>query len=484
MMKKLIILSTLLIVLTFSAITASAAVSSWAQNDFNALKQCGIITNELESKNQESPIKRSEFAHLIYNAYLQNNTRVTVSESPFGDANAEYLSALYQLGIIKGDEKQNFNGEDPITRQEACVILSNFFKVYEKKGLLPVETSLNKYKDVSTIASWAMPYAAQLSFLDIIQGSDGYFMPNAVVTIEQAYCFINRIAKLGQKKISLNQSYDGKTIYLNWSGIDSSEYKVHVITTRNTRHFDETGTDIKIHTTNNKNFAINTDYVRTYEIIVTADGYTSNKVTVNSPKFGYYVEQTTEIHEANKNLIREYYENLNNQKRAEAEARGEEYTDMEIPQDKTMPTTKEEADYLQKTIEIPVWKMGWDGSKYQSTMEITVHKQIADKMYNAFKEIFEGEEKFPIDYLCYYAWRGDGGEHNIGTAIDINPTQNYCIYSNGTIVGDYWKPYDDPFSITPFGEVMKAFERNGFNWGGDTWRNNRDYMHFSYMGGW
>ena len=115
-------------------------------------------------------------------------------------------------------------------------------------------------------------------------------------------------------------------------------------------------------------------------------------------------------------------------------------------------------------------------------MTITIHKHIADNLYNAFKEVYEGEEQFPIDYTCFYAWRGDGGEHNIGTAIDINPTQNYCLYSNGTIVGDYWKPYDDPYSITPFGEVIKAFERNGFNWGGDTWTRNRDYMHFSYMG--
>jgi hypothetical protein len=73
-------------------------------------------------------------------------------------------------------------------------------------------------------------------------------------------------------------------------------------------------------------------------------------------------------------------------------------------------------------------------------------------------------------------------EHNYGTAIDINSNENYCLYTNGTTVGSFWKPYENQYSITPYGDVITAFERRGFTWGGDAWNNPKDYMHFSYFG--
>ena len=81
-----------------------------------------------------------------------------------------------------------------------------------------------------------------------------------------------------------------------------------------------------------------------------------------------------------------------------------------------------------------------------------------------------------------YNFRGGTTEHNGGTAIDINSNENYCIYSNGTVVGSHWLPYEDPYSITPYGSVVRAFEKYGFTWGGDAWNSTKDYMHFSYLG--
>ena len=104
------------------------------------------------------------------------------------------------------------------------------------------------------------------------------------------------------------------------------------------------------------------------------------------------------------------------------------------------------------------------------------------KNSQVFEEIYNGKEKFPIKDVGAYAWRGGRSEHNGGTAIDINYNENYCIYNDGTTIGAYWKPGVDVYSINPYGDVVNAFEKHGFTWGGDYWNNPRDYMHFSYLG--
>ena len=99
-----------------------------------------------------------------------------------------------------------------------------------------------------------------------------------------------------------------------------------------------------------------------------------------------------------------------------------------------------------------------------------------------FEEIYNGEERFPIHYLGGFSY-GGRSEHTIGCAIDINPEENYYYNPNtGEMVGSYWKPGEDPYSIPLDGEVARIFEKYGFRQGA-YWNNGtRDYMHFSYFG--
>ena len=133
-----------------------------------------------------------------------------------------------------------------------------------------------------------------------------------------------------------------------------------------------------------------------------------------------------------------------------------------------------------ETITVNVWKLNADGSKSPGTASVTIHATLAPVFRTVFQEIFEGEEQFPIYSLG--GWRVSSGEHGCGTAIDINANENYCLYADGRVVGSHWKPYEDPYSITPYGDVVRAFEKHGFTWGGDAWAGNIDYMHFSYYG--
>ena len=147
-------------------------------------------------------------------------------------------------------------------------------------------------------------------------------------------------------------------------------------------------------------------------------------------------------------------------------------------------TSAAEAEKYQVTIQIPVWKLNSSGKKYSSTATLKVHKKIAPTVKQIFKEIYQSDERFPIKDIGGYGWRGAGSssEHNLGVAIDINPNENYmCDNSGKALVGSFWRPGKNPYSISPDSDVVRIFEKYGFNWGVN-WRSRKDYMHFSYFG--
>lgn len=137
-----------------------------------------------------------------------------------------------------------------------------------------------------------------------------------------------------------------------------------------------------------------------------------------------------------------------------------------------------QADMIDVTLQ--VWDLNDDGEKYTRCFTIKVHKNIAATVIQIFREIYTGEEKFPIHYLGGFS-HGGHSEHTIGTAIDINPNENYYYNSKtGEQVGSYWKPGEDPYSIPLDGEVARIFKKYGFSQG--IWNWTVDYMHFSYFG--
>jgi hypothetical protein len=145
--------------------------------------------------------------------------------------------------------------------------------------------------------------------------------------------------------------------------------------------------------------------------------------------------------------------------------------------------SNEEASANMVSISVPVWNFNSAGEKVSTSRWLTVHKNIADTVKLIFKEIYEGAEKFPIYSVGGYSWRGNGtSEHNWGIAIDINADENYMIKDGAVVAGSLWQPGVNKYSIPEDGDVVRAFAKYGFAWGGNAWKSSNDYMHFSYFG--
>ncbi|MDR1043355.1 MAG: M15 family metallopeptidase [Clostridiales Family XIII bacterium] len=135
----------------------------------------------------------------------------------------------------------------------------------------------------------------------------------------------------------------------------------------------------------------------------------------------------------------------------------------------------------QKTVMLNVWREV-NGEKIPATIKLRVNKKVAAGVKQIFGEYFTGTERFPIQSIGGFSIREKRSEHNYGTAIDINPKENYMVGPAGTEAGEFWNPEESIYSIPDDSELVRAFERHGWYWAGDGWGHTYDYMHFSFMG--
>ncbi len=452
MKKILIVLSLLLSAVTVN--TYAANYSDWAEENIQEAILGGILTKEEQSKDLTAPITREEIARLATKAYINVTGEDYLPKNPhFTDTQSPYAAAVFDLGIMYGTSDTEFTPYNNTTRQEMAKIILSLKSVLDGEELILPQNPRTEFIDFDEVSDWAKPYVAKASSDEIIMGyPDGSFKGDAEVSWEQAIALVVRCADLNERdeietyetvperEINLSGSVgsyvESGDVRLKWNS-PSGNTKASITQERNSYY--EGDIDPITDFYNSAGFIdITLNPNRKYTVSVT-DG----------PQKSFY---TPEISPEGGDAILAGY-----------------------------PTTKEEADALMVSVTVPVWRLSGD-KKVASTATFSIHKDIAEKVKLVFDDIFNGPEQFPIRDVGGYAWRGGRSEHNGGTAIDINYNENYCIYNNGTVIGQYWKPYEDPYSITPYGDVVNAFERHGFTWGGDAWRNPKDYMHFSYLG--
>ncbi len=153
------------------------------------------------------------------------------------------------------------------------------------------------------------------------------------------------------------------------------------------------------------------------------------------------------------------------------------------------------------------------GKEGATVGEMVCDKSISQPLLNIFRELFD--KNYPIERMqliddfdaddetsmaannssCFNFRRVPGKEklslHSLGIAVDINPFYNPYVRVNQegkTLCSpDGSEPYMDretefQYKIAAGDDCVKAFEKYGFQWGGD-WTTCKDYQHFSTTGG-
>ncbi|MBP3360074.1 MAG: S-layer homology domain-containing protein [Clostridia bacterium] len=170
----------------------------WAREQINRLANQKIISGYGDGKfGVFDNVTRGQFTKILTNAL--GITPSEEKEMSFNDVSRddifrEEISACYSAGIINGQSENKFGINEPITREDACVILDRALKFIEYK---PEGGSASDFSDVGEISEYAKEAVAVLSGEGLIQGSDGLFRPkNNITRAETAVIIVRVLDKL------------------------------------------------------------------------------------------------------------------------------------------------------------------------------------------------------------------------------------------------------------------------------------------------
>jgi hypothetical protein len=516
--------------------------STWALEKMSICEKAGILPKGFDSKPFTDSITRKDFTEIIVNACRIFGASIPElpAEHPFEDTMDSNAESAYMLGLIRGTSPGVFDPDKPLTREMAAVVLSRVRMLFQSypdnvnnhlvrtnyrrnrssgnlissenhysvvyttpEGTLAYEAPmdeepafelLRKYSsDSAEVSDWAKIHMADVYSLGLLNGiGAGRTNPKGNITREQAavlalnvltFCDDSQIRNAGVDEcvipvptgIYISPSYYTDGLLLRWNQIPSaSEYDVTLL---------KDGTAVYSVRTSNTFLDLRTS-IPEYDRESGVAGAAENEAPLYNAIFG---SDKTPVHAGIKVTP------VDSSGIASMFSLDKMFTIIPFSNKNELITgdtrrqqfsSRSEADDNMRNIIIKVWKLNSQGEKVASESTLTVNKNVAEDVVKIFDEIFNGPEKFPIKNVSAYAFRDGSSQHSNGTAIDINPNENYFVTWEGKILSDsFWKPGENPYSIIPGGDVVRAFNRYGWHWSPDMkWPNGADYMHFSLTG--
>lgn len=471
----------MLAALPFSS-SAALLPSVWTEDELELARQWGLLEARPGStggagrqafESYLAGITKDEFCQIVVTLCEKlAGKSIRPANVRFSDENTPgYYYRAYAAGIVSGvgvtaDGAVIPGRENPLSREQiAKMLYQAVLYCYPNEGMDAgdVKAALSPFPDSDQISGWAAEPAAYMTQRGILKGSGGKFLPREPCTYEQGVILAKRVYEnfAGNRALSAAPLFasglsapavvspqgsapslciqDG--VRLKWqpqNGAGQYLVKVDYPGAKETYSTYVEGTEAKIEPPRNQDLTPGQMAVS----IAAVDGSRNIISPVSRLTISLYDDA-------------DYYFDFKN--------------------------PAEAAKYM-TTVTVKVWDIDASGAKVTKTKNITVHKWVAGDVAAIFDEIYNGPEKFPIHSLNGYR-AGSGGEHPKGTAVDINPNENYEVYDDGQVgAGSFWKPGESPYSIPPDGDVVKAFRTRGWGWGGTDWKSKRDYMHFSYFG--
>lgn len=210
-MKKITALL-LTIVLTLSTVAFAADFkdmpNDWSTAALNAAVKNGLLTGSDGYINASGKMTRAEMATIMVRACGATKT-ADISEFTDvkeGDWYYDYMSKAVAMGAFAGSDGK-LNPEDPITRQEAFVVLSRVFGL--TAGLSGTKSILDTFKDVGKIADWAKDSVNAITARGYVAGDNGYIKPLDNISRAEFAVVMDRLIKYYIDDLSDNIPEDG-----------------------------------------------------------------------------------------------------------------------------------------------------------------------------------------------------------------------------------------------------------------------------------
>ena len=401
---------------------------------------------------------------------------------------APYVNWAARLGISNGIGGGKFNPDGLITREQMLTMLKRFADVtgqsFTELAILGVDdVQVKPFSDAAEIADWAKDAVEELRTCGIIQGiqnDDGTFRfaPKSKATRAQAAAIFCRMKGVIAPKPGWSETFV-TLVMLDQTA--ATLIKGETLTLK-AQLFPAEAT--------NKNVC----WVSSNPSVATVDGGVVNWVGVGLCTIYAYsangckascevVCEMPPILAAAEEIIDYVPQDLSLAYKGETHAQKCDRIFGSYASDpRAVYSSNAEAKPNMVTITVPVWDINASGQKYTRQLSVEVHRNIAATVDQIFREIYACPARYPIHSLGGYRYEARS-EHNCGLAIDINANENaYCSPAGQVLVGSFFSPETNEYSIPVGGEIDQIFAKYGFT-RGIYWRSGyKDYMHYSFFG--
>ena len=431
------------------------------------------------------------FAEINPDAWKMNYEGVLFSDVKDTAYYASYVNWAARTGITNGIGSGLFNPDGMITREQMLTMLKRFAdltgKTFDAVSILGAEDISAKeekpFSDAGDISAWAKDAVEQLRNCGIIQGmknEDGTFRfaPKKNATRAEAAAVFCRMKGVIAPKPGWTENYVTLLMLNQTAGTlikgETLTLKAQVFPT------EATNTTVCWLSTNPSVAKVDGGVVSfvgvgsctIYAYSVNGCKASCDVICEKAPALGSSREAAEFVPQ---DLSLAYQGESRNQKM-------ERIFGGVVSDPRTVYSNGEEAEPNMVTITVPVWDIDASGNKYSTQLSVVVHRNIAATVDQIFREIYACPARYPINSLGGYRYESMS-EHNCGLAIDVNPNENpYCSPDGQVLVGSFFSPETNAYSIPVGGEIDQIFAKYGFT-RGIYWRSGyKDYMHYSFFG--
>lgn len=172
--------------------------SDWAAADVEKALALNIVDDD-EHYNFLAPITREEFCELIYNFYwnLAKNRMIACNSNPFTDTMNEHIALLNTMGIIYGKSETEFAPNDLLTREEAATILFRIYYDFKPETKLNKRPAVGVFLDDESISVWAYTgvYIMASKGIEVMvgDGNNLNYYPKRNLTLQEAIVALVRL---------------------------------------------------------------------------------------------------------------------------------------------------------------------------------------------------------------------------------------------------------------------------------------------------
>ncbi|MEL7654548.1 MAG: S-layer homology domain-containing protein [Bacillota bacterium] len=133
-----------------------SSASDWAESEIQEAYDLQLTTDTILN-NFNRDITRIEFCEIAVRLYeaLSGKKALPAIVNPFADTTNTMALKAFELGIIKGTSDTTFSPNNPITRQEICVMIYRTLKA-DNPSLNMDISGVSAFSDESSIALWAI----------------------------------------------------------------------------------------------------------------------------------------------------------------------------------------------------------------------------------------------------------------------------------------------------------------------------------------